>query len=150
MELAGVWTIVRTVMVYGVADDMSRSNMVLWAYQMLKTQSVSKVVDDQFRTPTLAEDLAKGCLLIAEKKAQGIYNICGPDYMSVAELVMRVSNYFHFNTDHVSIVKTDALSQPAKRPLLTGLDITKARTELGFDPSTFDEGLHLVKLQLGV
>jgi len=149
IEFASSWAIIRTVLVYGVVDDMSRSNVVLWAYKMLKTKSNAKVVDDQFRTPTLAENLAYGCFLVAEKKAHGIYNIAGKDFMSIAELVKRIATYFHLSMDHVGIVKTSSLSQPAQRPPITGLDITKARTELGYEPSTFEEGLHLVKMQLG-
>ncbi len=149
IEFASSWAIIRTVLVYGVVDDMSRSNVVLWANKMLKTKSNAKVVDDQFRTPTLAENLAYGCFLVAEKKAQGIYNIAGKDFMSIAELVKRIATYFHLSMDHVGIVKTSSLSQPAQRPPITGLDITKARTELGYEPSTFEEGLHLVKMQLG-
>ena len=66
------WAIVRTVLVYGVTADMSRSNIVLWVKKSLTDGMQINVVDDQWRTPTLAEDLALGCYLIAEKGAQGL------------------------------------------------------------------------------
>lgn len=148
MQHAGQWTIVRTIIVFGVAHNLSRSNTVLWAYNMLKDQAPSKVVDDQFRTPTLAEDLAMGCRLIEQKNATGIYNISGNDFMSIHELVLRVAKHFRFSTDHVSIVKTESLNQPAKRPPITGLDITKARRDLGFEPRSFEECLDIFVKQL--
>jgi dTDP-4-dehydrorhamnose reductase len=64
------WAIARTVLVYGIVDNMSRSNIVLWVKQNLEQGKTINVVDDQFRTPTLAEDLADGCILIAEKGAE--------------------------------------------------------------------------------
>lgn len=38
-----------------------------------KKQKIN-VVDDQFRSPTLAEDLAEACLLCAEKKSKGDFS----------------------------------------------------------------------------
>eukprot|EP01136_Pigoraptor_vietnamica_P012961 Opistho-1_new@53415 len=55
------WSIARTVLVYGIVSDMSRSNIILWVKKSLEEGKNIKVVTDQFRTPTLAEDLAKGC-----------------------------------------------------------------------------------------
>jgi dTDP-4-dehydrorhamnose reductase len=88
------WAILRTVLVYGVVSDMSRSNIVLWAKTNLEQGKTLNVVGDQFRTPTLAEDLAQGCALAAAQKAQGIYNISGRDFMSVFDLVYRVASYW--------------------------------------------------------
>ncbi|MBP8033062.1 MAG: NAD(P)-dependent oxidoreductase, partial [Bacteroidia bacterium] len=50
------WAMARTVLVYGIVDNMSRSNIVLWVKQNLEQGKTINVVDDQYRTPTLAED----------------------------------------------------------------------------------------------
>ncbi|MEY4315437.1 MAG: hypothetical protein RI977_814 [Bacteroidota bacterium] len=60
IEHANSYSILRTVLVYGQVADMSRTNIVLWAHGTLKQQKSANVVTDQFRTPTLAEDLAMG------------------------------------------------------------------------------------------
>jgi dTDP-4-dehydrorhamnose reductase len=141
------YSIIRTVLVYGVAEDMSRSNIVLWAKGALEKGQPLRIVSDQFRTPTLAEDLAQGCILAAMKRAQGIYNISGKDQMSVLELVKRVAKYFNLPTDQISEVSTDTLNQKARRPLVTGFILDKARRELGYEPHTFEEGIALVMSQ---
>lgn len=148
MKYATKYAILRTVLVYGVVSDMSRSNVVLWAMNALKQQSVIKVVDDQFRTPTLAEDLAMGSLLAVDNNAQGIYNISGKDYMSIYELVQRVAAHFGYGMETVSRSDSSNLNQPAKRPPVTGLDIGKARRNLGYEPHSFEEGLALLQQQL--
>jgi dTDP-4-dehydrorhamnose reductase len=141
------YTIIRTVLVYGVAEDMSRSNIVLWAKSALEKGQPLRIVSDQFRTPTLAEDLATGCILAANNRAQGIFNISGKDQMSVLELVKRVAAYFNLPTDQISEVSTDELNQKARRPKITGFVLDKARRELGYDPHSFEEGIALVMSQ---
>ena len=147
MQGAEKWAILRTVLVYGLVADMSRTNIVLWARDALKNRKPIKVVDDQFRTPTLAEDLAMGCRLAEKHNARGVFNISGKDYMSIYDLVERVSKYFGFTMDLVERVSSDTLQQPAKRPPVTGFVIDKAKRELGYDPHSFEEGIKLVQEQ---
>ncbi len=142
------YAILRTVLVYGVVSDMSRSNIVLWAKGALEKQQPMKVVNDQFRTPTLAEDLAMGCYLAEEKEARGIFNISGKDFLRIDELVIRVANFFGYDTACVSTTSSDVLNQAAKRPPITGFIIDKARKELGYEPHSFEEGLAIVAEQL--
>ena len=142
------WAILRTVLVYGVVSDMSRSNIVLWAKSALEKQQPMKVVDDQFRTPTLAEDLAMGCLLAEHQNAQGVFNISGQDFMSIFELVGRVARFFNLNDTVVTRSSSHTLNQAAKRPPITGFIIDKAKTILGYKPHSFEEGLALVQSQL--
>jgi dTDP-4-dehydrorhamnose reductase len=147
-ETSNSWAILRTILVYGVADHMSRSNVVLWAKSALEKGNPINVVDDQYRMPTLAEDLAEGCLLAATQKANGVFNISGPDYMNIFELVTRVAD--HFGLDKSIVQRTDStgLNQPAKRPPRTGFDLTKSRAVLGYNPHSFEEGLDILEEQL--
>ncbi len=142
------WVIVRTMLVYGIVDNYSRSNIVLWAKQNLEQGKTIHVVDDQFRTPTLAEDLADGCILLAEKKAQGVYNISGKDFMSILELVYRVADYYKLDKSLVKPSKSTDIKQPAMRPPKTGFIIDKAKRELGYAPHSFEEGIEIMDEQL--
>lgn len=142
------YTILRTVLVYGVVSDMSRSNIVLWAKGALEKQQPMKVVNDQFRTPTLAEDLAMGCFLSESKYVRGVFNISGKDFLRIDELVYRVADFFGYDKSCISTTSSDVLNQPAKRPPITGFLIDKARKELGYEPHSFEEGLAIVAEQL--
>ncbi len=142
------WAILRTVLVYGVADDMSRSNIVLWAKGALEKGQELNIVNDQYRTPTLAEDLAMGCYLCAKKEGRGVFNISGDDFMSIYELVDRVGKFYGIDTSSVSPVSSTGLNQRAGRPPRTGFYIDKARQVLGYQPHSFEEGLALVGKQL--
>ncbi len=142
------WAIVRTVLVIGITEGMSRSNIVLWAKGALENGKEINVVDDQFRTPTLAEDLAAGCILIAKQKTTGIFNISGKDFMSIYELVKHVAQHWHLNADLIKPTTSDTLSQPAKRPTITGFILEKAMGQLGYNPHSFSEALAIIDEQI--
>jgi dTDP-4-dehydrorhamnose reductase len=141
------WAIARTVLVYGIAHDMSRSNIILWVKKSLEEGKAIKVVTDQFRTPTLAEDLAKGCLLIAEKEARGIFHISGKDFLTPYEMALATADYFSLDKSLISPTDASTFSQPARRPPRTGFDLTKSRNILGYEPHTFREGIALLAKQ---
>jgi dTDP-4-dehydrorhamnose reductase len=142
------WAIARTVLVFGIVDNMSRSNIVLWVKSNLEQGKTINVVDDQFRTPTLAEDLADGCILMAEKRAKGIYNISGKDFYSILDLARTVADYYGLNKDLIKPSKSADIKQPAKRPPKTGFIIDKARRELGYEPHSFTEGIRILEDQI--
>jgi dTDP-4-dehydrorhamnose reductase len=141
-------SILRTIIVYGIVDGMSRSNIVLWAKDALSKGQKINIVDDQFRSPTLAEDLAEGCILCAEKRAEGIFHISGKDTMSVLELVYRVADFWKLDKSLVTPTKSDTIKQAAKRPPRTGFVIDKAKNVLGYNPHSFEEGLAVLDKQL--
>lgn len=142
------WAIARTIIVYGIVDNMSRSNIVLWAKDALTKGQKINVVDDQFRSPTLAEDLADGCILIAEKGATGIYHLSGKETMSILDLVYKVADYWKLDKSLITPSKSNTLNQPAKRPPYTGFIIDKAKRDLGYNPRSFAEGLAVLDKQL--
>lgn len=147
-DTAGLrWAIARTVLVYGVLRGGGRTNIVLWVRDSLRAGRPIKVVDDQWRTPTLAEDLAQGCWLLARHSAEGVYNICGDELLTPHAMALRVADYFELDKSLIERVDASTFSQPARRPARTGLLIDKARRELGYCPHTFEEGIALVAAQ---
>ncbi len=143
------WTILRTVLVFGITQDMSRSNIVLWVRNSLLANKGIQVVNDQWRTPTLAEDLAMGCYLAARKQAKGIYHISGKDFMSPYDIAIRTADFFKLDKSLITPTDSTRFKQPARRPPRTGFVIEKARKELDYEPHSFEEGLALLADQLG-
>lgn len=138
------WSIVRTIIVYGKGNNLSRSNIVLWAIDSLKKGIEMTIVDDQFRMPTWADDLAWGCLEIVQRGKKGIFHISGPVLFSVYELVLAIGKYYDLPTDKVRPIQSDTLNQAAKRPPRTGFDLSKSRAELDYHPLTLEETLALL------
>jgi dTDP-4-dehydrorhamnose reductase len=146
----GNWSIARTIILYGYEEGLSRSNVVIWARQALHDGGPMRIVHDQFRAPTLAEDLAIGCLAIAERKALGIYHLSGPETMRVLEMVKRIARYYDISVEHIEAIDTASLGQPAARPPRTGFILDKARKDLDYRPRSIEEGLALLDKQLPI
>jgi len=142
------WAIVRTVLVYGVAHDYGRTNIVLWVKNSLEAKKTIQVVNDQFRTPTLAEDLALGCWLVVDAEVQGIYNISGQEGLTPYEMALQIADYFNLDKNFIQKVDASTFSQPAQRPPRTGFYIDKAVKDLGFSPHTFKEGIAVLAAQI--
>jgi dTDP-4-dehydrorhamnose reductase len=143
------WAIARTVLVYGIAHDMSRTNIILWVKNSLEQGKSINVVNDQWRTPTLAEDLANGCILIAEKEAEGIFNISGKDLLNPFQMAIMTADYFNLDKSLITEVDGTKFTQPAKRPAKTGFILDKPMAVLGYNPKTFLEGIAFVAEQIG-
>ncbi|MDQ0969908.1 dTDP-4-dehydrorhamnose reductase [Flavobacterium sp. W4I14] len=142
------WAILRTILVYGITSDMSRSNIVLWAKEALAKASPINVVNDQWRMPTLAEDLAEACLLVVEKNAKGIYHVSGKDYMSIADLVRKVAHFWSLDQSFINEISSVSLNQTAKRPIRTGFVLDKTLKDLNYCPHSFEEGLAILDQQM--
>ena len=142
------WAIARTVLVFGIVPDMSRTNIILWVKKSLEDGKQINVVTDQFRTPTLAEDLAIGCWLIAQKEAQGIFNISGDDFLTPYEMAIKTAEYYHLPVELIKKADSSTFSQPAKRPPRTGFKLDKAKKILGYEPRSFDAGIAFMATQV--
>jgi len=142
------WAIVRTVLVYGIAEAMSRSNIILWVKKSLEEGKNIQVVDDQWRTPTLAEDLALGCLLIVQKEARGIFNISCKDLLTPYQMAIDTADYFKLDKSLITQSDGSKFTQAAKRPPKTGFIIDKACKILGYEPHSFLEGIGILDKQM--
>jgi len=142
------WTVLRTIIVFGVGENLSKGNIVLWAKGALAKGDPLNIIDDQFRAPTLAEDLADICILAAKKKALGIFNASGKDIMSIYEIVERIAKHYGSTTENLNKISTATLNQTAGRPPRTGFILDKSRKVLGYNPHSFEDCLTIIDQQL--
>ncbi|HEU4859646.1 MAG TPA: SDR family oxidoreductase [Chitinophagaceae bacterium] len=134
------WAIVRTVLVYG-KNHSGHSNILKIVKEKLEKGEEYSVVDDQLRTPTFVEDLARGIVSIIERKATGIFHLSGKDILTPYQMAIKTAEHLRLDSSVIKKVTAAGFSQPARRPPKTGFIIDKARKELGYEPLSFDEGL---------
>lgn len=142
------YTVLRTILVYGLVFDMSRNNIVLWVKKMLEENKEITIVDDQFRAPTYVDDLAMACKISIDKKAIGIFNISSNEILSVFEIAQQIAETFQLDKKLIKPISTSTLNQTAPRPAKTGFDLTKTNKELNFYPKSFKEDLQIFKQKL--
>jgi dTDP-4-dehydrorhamnose reductase len=146
MESGLDWAIARTILVYGVAPTTGRTNIVSWVKQNLEAKTPIKMVTDHFRTPTFVHDLARGIVLMIEKNAKGIYHLSGDEQMTPYDMAIETAKFFGLDESLISKTLSPEIKQPALRPPKTGFNISKAKKDLGYQPSSFNEGLKAIFL----
>lgn len=134
------YAIARVVVVYGKALKGQHGNIVQLVKNRLEAGQEIRVVSDQYRTPTWVQDIAEGIKLLLDSK-NGIYHICGKEYMSIKDIAYRTAAFFNLDSSLIHSVTTSEMHEATPRPLNSGLDIKKAINELGYQPHTFEEGL---------
>lgn len=134
------WSIVRMVLVYGRSFS-GRENIVTNTAKALEEGKPLKIFDDQFRTPTYVEDLVSGILLLIENGATGIFHFSGEDIQTPFAMAVETARLLGYDETRIQAVKAEEFHQPARRPPNTTFDLTKAKTQFGFRPLSFAEGL---------
>jgi dTDP-4-dehydrorhamnose reductase len=123
-------------------------NIVLWVKNSLEKGEKIQVINDQWRTPTLAEDLAAGCMVIAQKMAEGIFNLSGKDLLTPYEMALKTAQFFNLDPSLIEEVDGSVFTQLAQRPARTGLILDKAIAELNYKPNSFDDSMFFLQKQL--
>jgi len=134
------WSIVRTVLVYGPSHT-GRHNIVTLVAEGLQKEQPLQIVNDQIRTPTYVEDLAIGIVSIVENHKTGIYHISGEEVYTPYDMAIAVAEYLKLNTALITPVTADSFTQPARRPLKTGFNISKAKRDLNYNCTPLKEAL---------
>jgi len=144
------WTIARTVLVYGTAQGLSRTNIALWVLENLRKGQPIHVVTDQWRTPTYAPDLAAGIEKLVRHKKTGIYHLSGTDFLTVYDFAQEIARVFDLDASLIQPITSEELGQKAERPERTGFIVLKAASEVGFKPRAVPQALRALGQHLGL
>ena len=142
------WTIVRTVLVYGLPLHKSRSNILTWVVSSLQQGKEIKVVNDQFRTPTYDEDLARGIVAVIQNDKEGLYHISGASYLSVFDFTKEIAIAMNLQDNLIQPISSLSLNQLGQRPAKTGFIIEKANRDLHYCPTDIYTSLEQIKQQM--
>ena len=135
--------IVRPVFIYGKTFDGQRGSFLHWVKHNLEQKKSIKVVSDQLRTPTYAEDICRGIHAIIDKEATGAYHLAGKDILSPYDMALAAAKVLNLDAMLIEKVTADTFPEPVKRAKRSGLKIDKAELELGYKPVSFEEGVRL-------
>ena len=79
---------------------------------------------------------------------KGIFHLSGPVTYSIIDMVKEIATFYRLGTENIAEVSSSTLSQPAKRPPVTGFDLTKAEAKLGYAPMNLRDSLMLLEEEL--
>lgn len=116
-----------------------------WLVRELRAGKQVRVVTDQWGTPTLADSLAEGLVLAAEKGARGLWHMAGGECVSREGFARALAEVFGLDARLVVPVTTAELRQRAPRPAYACLDSSRAARELGYRPLPLREAIARVR-----
>lgn len=134
--------IVRTAWVYGLEG----ANFVKTMLRLGAERDELRVVEDQEGCPTFADDLADALLTMAAKSGShaGVYHLAGTGrttWFSFAEAIFQHAEKFGRRTPRLIPIPTEDYPTPAKRPLNSVLDCTKAKRDFAVELPLWSDGL---------
>jgi dTDP-4-dehydrorhamnose reductase len=147
---ANTWTIIRTILVYGYLSAGVRSNFVIWLNEKLRKNEPVKLVTDQYRMPTLAEDLASAILLLTLHGHQGIFHVSGEESVSIYEFGQMVCRVFELDEDLISPVRSGLFNEQSRRPARTGFNLDKIKESIDFQSCSLQKGLEIIRTQMAL
>jgi len=99
---------------------------------------------DQIRQPLLIDDLAGIIIALINGKERGIFNVAGPDKISMLDFIKKLEGLVRQGSKVSILEEKNLLVKPKKN---TSLNIKKIN-ELGIKTTTLEEGLKRIKEQL--
>lgn len=146
------WAIFRPNVIYS-SDLFSKGNFFAWVYRsLIKNNSIS-VVTDQISNPTFNLQIVRAIFQCIIMDFEGILHIGSDDYMSRYEFALDIAKVFGFDSALITKIDTDSLTQKvksyiAKRPLHSGLVVSKIEKELNISSHPTSYNLKLLKSSL--
>jgi dTDP-4-dehydrorhamnose reductase len=140
--------IARPSVMYGSTPSAGKINFALWIIENLRKGEHVKIVTDQWNTPTLNTNLAEMTLEVIERKLTGIYHLCGATRVSRFEFAEQIADVFSLDKGLIDKVLSSQFTLPAKRPMDSSLDTSKAQQTMQYKPLEMDMALKQLKFEL--
>jgi len=140
--------IARPSVIYGSTPAAGKINFALWLIETLKKGEHAKIITDQWNSPTLNTSLAEMTLEVVERKLTGIYHLCGASKVSRFEFAEEIADVFGLDKNLLDKVTSSEFAWPAKRPMDSSLDTSKAQSSLKNKPLNIAKALEQLKSEL--
>lgn len=134
----------RTLVLYGKGPGL-KLDFVGWVRRELEVGRTIRVVTDQTGNCTWALDLAQALALAAERRARGVFHVANRGLLSRHELALLIARVFGLDPMLVHPVTTEELGQQAKRPLRSGLKLSRSEEALGMRFPALERALERYK-----
>lgn len=123
-------------------------NFAMFVLERLRRGETVKAVNDQFSSPTLADNLAEALLLMASRNVNGVLHTAGRSCLSRYDFAVRLAEVFGYPTKMIQPVPSSEFKQVAERPRNSCLLVDYAEKVLGVRFLSAEEGLSRMKEQL--
>ena len=122
-------------------------NFALWLIKKLQNKEKISIVNDQFNTPTLADNLAENILEFIKKDLTGIFHVAGISCINRLDFSRKIAKEFGYSDNNITSCTTRELNQIAPRSLQSCLNSEKA-LENGINLLEIDKAIKIMSEQI--
>ena len=106
-------------------ESVKSMNFALWVLDKLKKKQKLTIVNDQFNTPTLADNLAEVIIEMIKKDTKGIFHASGLSCINRLDFSKKIANMFGYSQNSIIPCSSKELKQIAERSLQSCLNCDK-------------------------
>ena len=128
-------------------DSIKTMNFALWILRKLIKKEKLSIVNDQFSTPTLADNLSENIIDLAIKDIQGIFHVTGLSCINRLDFSKKLAKKFGYSDSNILPCSSIELKQIAKRPLQSCLNCDKIM-EKGVNLLDIDKAIEIMYNQI--
>jgi dTDP-4-dehydrorhamnose reductase len=140
-------SVARTAVLYGWNPIKSKSNFVTWVLKKLRNGEKATLFNDQWISPTFADDLAGALIGIAGKSASGVWHVAGPDCLDRPTCGRMIAEVFELDERLIVPAPSSSVPLSAKRPAYSCLDSSRVEKLLNRKMMPFEESLREMRRQ---
>jgi dTDP-4-dehydrorhamnose reductase len=140
--------IARTSVIYGATPAAGKNNFALWLVNKLNSREQTRIVVDQWNSPTLNTNFAQMTLELIERKLTGLFHLSGATRISRYDFAVSLATTIGADSSLISPIPSADFQQIAKRPRDSSLNVTKAHQILKNKPMNIAAALENLKIEL--
>jgi len=110
-------------------NSVKTMNFALWVLNELNKKQNLSIVNDQFSTPTLADNLAENIIKMIKKDVNGVFHASGLSCINRLDFSRKLATLFGYSNNCITPCSSEELKQIAKRPLRSCLKCEKIITK---------------------
>ncbi len=139
--------VARTAVLFGWNPIRSKLNFVTWVLKKLRNGEKATLFNDQWMSPTFADDLAGALIGISGKSVSGVWHVTGPDCLDRPACGRMIAKAFELDEGLIVPVPSSSVPLPAKRPAYSCLDSSRVEKLLNRKMMPFEESLREMRRQ---
>ncbi|KAF9602597.1 hypothetical protein IFM89_030203 [Coptis chinensis] len=145
------FAILRSSIIYGpqTVSPVTKSLPIQWIDGVLSKGVKVDFFYDEFRCPVYVKDVVAIILALIKmwildgKQMQLLYNVCGPDRLSRAQMAEAVASVRGYNTSLINPVSASSVNRGVQSPSDISMDISRLVQQLGVAPISYKGGVKL-------
>ncbi len=141
--------VARPAVLYGWNPIENKENFVVWVLKKLRAKQKATLFEDQWISPTFADDLAGTLVQLLEKDVSGVWHVSGPDCLDRPACGRMIAEAFGLDAGLIVPAPSSSVPLPARRPRYSCLDVSKTEKLLNRKMVSFEQGLLTMREQEG-